>query len=43
MLVTRSILEIKISSFGIKLVFMKGKNCVLKSKLKNHFFNTPLF
>ena len=43
MLVTRSILEIKISNFGIKLVFMKRKICVLKSKLKNHFFNTPLF
>ena len=43
MLVTRSIFEIKISNFGIKLVIMKGKNCVLKSKLKNHFFNTPLF
>ena len=41
--VTCSILEIKISNFGIKLVFMKQKICVLKSKLKNHFFNPPLF
>ena len=30
-------------NFVSKLVFMKGKICVLKSKLKNNFFNTPFF